>query len=147
MHKNFSLKFHWYDLIVIVTSIVIAIGFIVGILGFNNSLNSKHRYVNIYHNNVLLEDYKYDLNKLDENIIITLSKDDYPDLLGDFKIEISKSKGVRVYDSEDYTVNCPNHDCKKLGWVNMYNFPIVCIPNDVRIEITGSNSSGDATLG
>lgn len=77
---------------------------------------------------------RVNLDTLEEDRIITLKKDYYPSLLGDFSIELSKNKGVRVHD-----VTCPNHTCINQGWVNICNLPIICIPNDVRIKIVSDN--------
>lgn len=84
MNKNFTLKFKIHDIFVIVTSLLLAIGFLVGILLYNQSFNSKdHRYVNIYHQNQRLDKYTIDLNTLEETQTITLKKEDYPRLIND----------------------------------------------------------------
>ena len=75
--------------------------------------------------------------------LISEFKEKYPDLLGDFYIDINKDKGIRVHD-----VTCPNLTCEKQGWVNIANLPIVCIPNDVRVVINSTDDSeGNETLG
>ena len=140
MNKNFTLKFKIHDIFVIAIILLLAIGFLVGILLYNQSFNSKdHRYVNIYHQNQRLDKYTIDLNTLEETQIITLKKEDYPRLINDFVIELDKNKGVRVKE-----VECYDNTCFKQGWVNMTNLPIVCIPNDVRIVISATlQNSGD----
>ena len=126
-----------------VISTLISSCLLLGILIYNKS-SSSHRYVQISHNNIIIKELTTDLNSLQEDKYITLKQDDYPSLLGDFVIELSKSKGARVYES-----HCPNHDCQRYGWINVVNLPIVCIPNQIRIEIVSSSSSegGDIVIG
>jgi hypothetical protein len=146
MNKNFALKFKIADIFVIIFSFILSIAIMLGGFILNNSFSDK-RIVHIYHQNVLLENYLIDLNTLDTSLIVTLKKDEFPSLSGDFKIEMNKEKGVRVYRDDHYRVDCENHDCEKMGWVNMFNFPLVCLPNDVIVVIKGSNQNGDITLG
>lgn len=143
MNNNFSLKFKKWDILVIVIALVISSSLLVGILSVKKA-NSKHRFVQIAHKNVVIEELTTSLDDLQENKTITLKKEDYPSLLGDFVIELSKSKGVRAYE-----VECPNHTCTKQGWINVPNLPIICIPNQMRIEIVSTNSSegGDFVIG
>lgn len=146
MHKNFSLKFKIADIFVVSISLIITIIFIIGgyIINYNSNVSKT---IHIYHNNKLIDDYLINLNSLSQSMIITLKKSDYPKLSNDFKIELDKEKGVRIYRDENYRVSCPNHDCEKMGWINIYNFPLACVPNDVVVIIKGSNNNGDATLG
>ena len=126
-----------------VISTLISSCLLLGIL-ISNKSSSSHRYVQIAHKNIVIKELTTDLNSLQEDKYITLKQDDYPSLLGDFVIELSKSKGVRAYQ-----VRCPNHTCTKQGWINAVNLPIVCIPNQIRIEIVSSSSSegGDIVIG
>ena len=122
-----------------VVSTLISSCLLLGIL-ISNKSSSSHRYVQIAHKNIIIEELTTDLNSLQEDKYITLKQDDYPSLLGDFVIELSKSKGVRAYQ-----VRCPNHTCTKQGWINVVNLPIVCIPNQIRIEIVSSSSSAEVS--
>lgn len=143
MNSNFPLKFKKFDIIIIAISIISAIAFIISIFAINGSFNSNHRYVNIYHQNQKLDQYTIDLNTLIENKTITLSKEEYPKLIDDFIIELDPKKGVRVKE-----VDCYDYTCLNQGWVNIINLPIVCIPNDVRIELTANlKNSGDDVIG
>jgi hypothetical protein len=141
MSKNFSLKFKIADIFVIVFSLLVSCGLMIGIFAKNNSFKSSKRIVEIYQNNVLLSQYKIDLNSLDERMTIVLAKDDYPTLLDDFTIELDPKKGIHVTN-----ITCYDHTCEKQGWINIANAPIVCIPNNVQIRIT-SASGGDFTIG
>ena len=126
-----------------VISTLISSCLLLGIL-ISNKSSSSHRYVQIAHKNIIIEELTTDLNSLQEDKYITLKQDDYPFLLGDFVIELSISKGVRVYEA-----HCPNHDCKKYGWIKLPNSSIVCLPNQIRISIVSSSSSegGDIVIG
>ena len=137
MNKNFSLKFKKSDIFVIAISILIAISLIVGILLVNKPKEKGGRYVNIYHQNQRLDQYNVDLDTLSKDIEIVLKKEEYPRLLNDFTIQLSKEKGIRVVN-----ITCYDSTCEKQGWVNIPNLPIVCIPNDVRVEISTNNQEG-----
>lgn len=143
MNNNFSLKFKKWDIIIIVITLIISSCLLGGIL-LSKKVSSNHRYVEIAYKNVILDGLTTDLNELQKTKIIILKKEDYPSLLGDFEIELDKNKGVRAKE-----VTCPNHTCTKQGWINIPHLPIVCIPNDVRIEIVSSSSSegGDIVIG
>lgn len=140
MNNKFSLKFKKWDLLIVIISSIVSLTLLFSILIYNISLRKEERFVAIYHKNQLIKE-KIDLNLLEESKTITLKEVDYPDLLGDFVIEISPKKGVRAYE-----VTCPNHTCTKQGWVNIPNLSIICIPNKVRIELTSTSSEGDIFL-
>lgn len=57
--------------------------------------------------------------------------------LGPVTIEIKDSK-VRVEKETS-----PNHLCSIQGWVSESNRPIVCLPNNIVVEIKSSNSFDD----
>lgn len=62
-----------------------------------------------------------------------INEDNYYELKGEygiFHIEVKDSK-CRAID-----VECPNHNCVQVGWISANNpLPIVCIPNNIVIEI------------
>ena len=143
LNNNFSLQFKKSDLIVILSSVLIAIGLIIGILTVNGGLSSNCKYINIYHRNQRISDYSYDIKTLTEPTTIVLTKEKYPHLIADFTIEVNPNKGVRVKE-----VDCYDNTCINQGWVNIINLPIVCTPNDVRIVLTNTlKSSGDDVIG
>ena len=38
-----------------------------------------------------------------------------------------------------FNVDCPNHDCEQMGWINKDSlFPIVCLPNEIIIYSSAS---------
>ncbi len=141
MRKNYSLKFRIADIFVIAGSLIAAVGLMIAVLLTNNPFSSR-KYVSVYHQNALLEEYRYSMSDLSETITIVLKKEDYPRLLGDFTIYVSPSKGIKVEG-----ITCPNHDCEKQGWINIANLPIVCIPNDVRVVIESEKGDGDEIIG
>ena len=61
-----------------------------------------------------------------------ISKDATYDLQGDYgwmHIEV-KDEAYHVYD-----VECPNHDCEHMGWVEKGSTKtILCVPNDIFIK-------------
>lgn len=141
MRKNYSLKFRIADIFVIAGSLIAAVGLMIAVLLTNNPFSSR-KYVSVYHQNALLEEYRYSMSDLSETITIVLKKEDYPRLLGDFTIYVSPNKGIKVEG-----ITCPNHDCEKQGWINIANLPVVCIPNDVRVVIESEKSDGDEIIG
>ena len=135
MHNNFSLKFKKIDIVFIVVSLILSVAFLFIVLEINNSQEGK-RYLNVYHQNERIEELHINIDET-ENTIFTLSKEKYPHLLNDFYIEINSEKGIRALD-----IDCPDKDCEKMGWVNIPNLEIICIPNDVRMYISVDSSSG-----
>lgn len=57
--------------------------------------------------------------------------------LGDVQVEV-KDKKVRVEKE-----NSPNHLCSIQGWVEDANRPIVCLPNNIVVQIETSGESDD----
>ena len=43
---------------------------------------------------------------------------------------------ISVFDA-----SCPDHVCVKTGWISDGAIPIVCLPNELVIKITGSDSN------
>ena len=60
-----------------------------------------------------------------------------PILNNKMQVEI-KSGRARVLDSD-----CPHHICKNMGWIKYNGETIVCVPNQVLIEI---KSKGPAII-
>ncbi|MDD6302584.1 MAG: NusG domain II-containing protein [Bacillales bacterium] len=139
MHKGFSLKFKVFDIFVIVFTLLASTGIILGVMLKNKG---NERIVRIYHQNALIENCQVDLNTLTQDMEIVLKKEDYPKLIADFTIQISPKKGIRVHNIE-----CYDHTCENMGWINIPNLDIICIPNDVRVVIESSKGSGDTIIG
>lgn len=149
MKNNFAIIFKKIDIFVILIAIIlISLSFIATNNIYKNSFDGNNK-VEIYYQGKLLTDYNISFNKLnkyqkdeDGNTIIVLKKEEYTNLLGDFKILINKDKGVCVKD-----VTCPNHICERQGWVKKVGFPIVCLPNGVYVVINSSSADIDIGIG
>lgn len=55
--------------------------------------------------------------------------------LGNVKVEV-KAEKVRVEKE-----NSPYHLCSIQGWVSQSSYPIVCLPNDVVVQIEATNDA------
>ena len=143
MKSNFSLKFKFFDGLILFFSIILIIITIISTnIIFISNKNSNNKVIQIYYQGTLLEDKQIDYNSVSDTLEITLSKDQYSDLLGDITILIDKEKGVCVKD-----VTCPNKICKNQGWVKSVGYPIVCLPNGVYIIINSKTVDQDNILG
>ncbi|MBR2578181.1 MAG: NusG domain II-containing protein [Erysipelotrichaceae bacterium] len=64
---------------------------------------------------------------------VPLDEDGYYSLEGKegiFNLEV-KDGSYRATD-----VECPNHDCEEVGWVNADSYrPIICLPNGIAVEL------------
>ena len=130
MKENFSLKFKFKDLIGIALAVILIVGSLIYVnLSTSNNLSKKT--VEIYYQQQRLDSLTVNLDDLTETKTIILTKEEYPDLLGDFKILIDKEKGICVQD-----ITCLNHLCEKQGWVSRTNYPVTCLPNGVFVMIT-----------
>jgi len=136
MKRNFSLKFNLFDIFVSIFVVVILVASIIYTnIFYAGTIKSDDVSVEIHLNNKIVYETKIDdLN--DDVTTITLSKDEYPTLLGDIKIIIDKEKGICVDE-----VTCPNHICEKQGWVNNVGIPITCVPNHVFVILTKEDMS------
>ena len=45
------------------------------------------------------------------------------------------------------SANCPDQVCVRQGWISDSSVPVVCLPHQVVIEITGGESHADAAAG
>ncbi|MCI5744987.1 MAG: NusG domain II-containing protein [Erysipelotrichaceae bacterium] len=140
MKSNFSTKFNFFDLIVVIISVVVISLAIVGV-NISTVKNKDSSYkVQIRHQNKIIKEISMDDVK--DQMEIILLKDDYPNLKGEVHILIDCEKGI-CYQN----VTCPNHTCEKMGWINIPNFPIVCVPNDLTTTIITSSKTPDNVLG
>lgn len=67
-----------------------------------------------------------EIDQIDLNIDKTYTyKGDY----GSFSIEVKDHKYHAVH------VDCPNHDCEKVGWVEKgSSVSIICVPNNIYVQ-------------
>lgn len=87
--------------------------------------SSQTRTVLVYQKDKLLEQAGLEKDK-----IITI-------LYGRMQLEVRRGR-VRVLNSD-----CPHHICKNMGWIKYNGETIVCVPNQVLIEI---KSKGPAII-
>ena len=139
MKNNFSLKFKIFDIFVLVfvTVCIVATIITTNIVFAKNKDNANS--VQIYYQNNMVEEIL--LDDINEHLDFVLSKEKYNGLRGDMTISIDKEKGVCISE-----VNCPNHLCEKMGWVNEVGVPVVCLPNNVYVIIASSSIDQDITL-
>ena len=106
------------DLIVIVVLLIIS-G--IGIFGYQ-MMNGDNETVAIYYQKELVQEL--DIN---ENQVYTLEGE-----YGSFSLEIKDGQYRAI------NVECPNHNCEKVGWVKKGSSKqIVCSPNDIYIQQIG----------
>ena len=144
MKRNYSLKFTVFDGIVggILLILIIICIVTTNILYSNNS--KGERIVEMYLNGELLEEKSVSLTRLNEEITMVISKDEYPDssLIDDIIVEINPEKGVRIKK-----VDCPNNVCINQGWVNKVGYSIACLPNGFIIIIKSLGIDEPIVLG
>lgn len=139
MKNNFSLKFKIFDIFVLVfvTVCIVATIITTNIVFAKDKDNANS--VQIYYQNNMVEEIL--LDDINEHLDFVLTKEKYNGLRGDMTISIDKEKGVCISE-----VNCPNHLCEKMGWVNEVGVPVVCLPNNVYVIIASSSIDQDITL-
>ena len=139
MKNNFSLKFKIFDIFVLVfvTVCIVATIITTNIVFAKDKDNANS--VQIYYQNNMVEEIL--LDDINEHLDFVLTKEKYNGLRGDMTVSIDKEKGVCISE-----VNCPNHLCEKMGWVNEAGVPVVCLPNNVYVIITSSSIDQDITL-
>lgn len=136
MNNNFSLKFKKMDIIVIIVSLIAIVSVFLGVYLYNKNQEGD-RYLNVYHQNEKIQELYINIDEIGQTQKFVLKKEKYPHLLNDFYIEVDNEKGIRTID-----IDCPDKDCEKMGWVNLPNLEIICVPNDVRMYISVNSSSG-----
>ena len=100
--------------------IVIGIILVIGAVGYfvMGMLQGESNSVDIYYKNEVVKTVNLDVN--DTYTI----KGSY----GSFSLEVLDGKYHAV------NVECPNHDCEKVGWVTIGSSKqIVCVPNEIYI--------------
>ena len=139
MKNNFTLKFKIFDIFVLtfVTICIVATIITTNIVFAKGKIDEGK--VQIYYQNQLVQEIK--MSDIDDNVEYVLEKEKYDGLRGDMTICIDKEKGICIDE-----VDCPNHLCEKMGWVNSIGIPVVCLPNNVYVIITSSSVNQDITL-
>ena len=139
MKNNFSLKFKIFDIFVLVLVTICIVATIITTNIVFAKGKDKASSIQIYYQNKMVEEII--LEDIDEHLDFVLTKEKYDGLRGDMTISIDKEKGVCISE-----VNCPNHLCEKMGWVNEVGVPVVCLPNNVYVIIASTSIDQDITL-
>lgn len=106
-------------IVIVVLCLLLGIGYFV----FNH-FQTKEDIIEVYYNQKLIKEI--DINK---NHLYKFEGD-----YGCFYLEV-KNQQYRAID-----VECPNHNCEKVGWVKKgSSIPIVCVPNDIYVIQKGQN--------
>ncbi|MFQ9924388.1 MAG: NusG domain II-containing protein [Beduini sp.] len=112
------------DLKFIVALLLISVVLFIGYQWFIHGRADQIEKAFVYHNNELVMEFK-----IDEDATYELTGD-----YGKMHIEVKDGK-YRVYE-----VECPNHDCERVGWVAKGSTTtILCVPNDVFIRQDAKN--------
>ncbi len=106
-----------FDFILTGLILFLSVFFIVGAVQSRLRQNSQTKTALIYQGKVLLE--QTDLNK--DRVIDILG--------GKMRIQILKGR-LRIEHSD-----CPQHLCMNMGWIQYGGQTIVCVPNQVLVEI------------
>lgn len=140
MKNNFSLKFKIFDVFIIAFSVVcIVIGIIYSSISFAKKFDDDCIVKICHGNDVLME---VNMEDVDGEMEIVLTKEEYPFLLGDFTVLINDTYGVCVTN-----ITCPNHACEKMGWIDSLNFPVTCLPNNMFVRIESKDVDVDIPMG
>ena len=129
MDRKLNFSFRIGDFISICMVVGLAIIIFLGYFISNEPVENAK--VQIYQNNVLLQEYS--LNSTEE--IIYIVEGEY------FNKIVIKDGKVYIEDA-----NCPGTDCVHSGSISSPGRSLVCLPNKVEIRITG-DSSADIVVG
>lgn len=109
-------------IIVFILLVICGIGYL-----FYSMMNEEKDYAIVYHNNK-----EVDRIDLSINDIYTYEGD-----YGSFSIEVKDFQYHAVH------VECPNHDCEKVGWVKKDSpISIICVPNMITVQQENINIDG-----
>ena len=105
------------EIYILIGIIVVALAMAIFVY-FKKTPNQDEPRATVYHDNDII-------------LVFNVNEDAIYDLVGNYgELHIEVKDGqYRVFD-----VDCPNHDCEKVGWVIMgSSVPIVCLPNHIMI--------------
>ena len=135
MSRKFELKFNLFDVIIGVVSVVLALSLLlVNSFVFSNRVSLDDKVAFIYVESIKEKEVYFKDLKDDEVVTITLSKEDYPSLIDDMVILVSREEGIKVEEEKS-----PQKICSKQGWVKRVDVPVVCLPNSVYVIIMDIN--------
>lgn len=135
MSRKFELKFNLFDVVIGVVSVVLALSLLlVNSFVFSNKVSLDDKVAFIYVESIKEKEVYFKDLKDDEVVSITLLKKDYPSLIDDMVILVSREEGIKVEEEKS-----PQKICSKQGWVKRVDVPVVCLPNSVYVIIMDIN--------
>ena len=135
MSRKFELKFNLFDVVIGVVSVVLALSLLlVNSFVFSNKVSLDDKVAFIYVDSIKEKEVYFKDLKDDEVVSITLLKEDYPSLIDDMVILVSREEGIKVEEEKS-----PQKICSKQGWVKRVDVPVVCLPNSVYVIIMDIN--------
>lgn len=135
MSRKFELKFNLFDVVIGIVSVVLALSLLlVNSFVFSNKVSLDDKVAFIYVESIKEKEVYFKDLKDDEVVSITLLKEDYPSLIDDMVILVSREEGIKVEEEKS-----PQKICSKQGWVKRVDVPVVCLPNSVYVIIMDIN--------
>lgn len=135
MSRKFELKFNLFDVVIGIVSVVLALSLLlVNSFVFSNKVSLDDKVAFIYVESIKEKEVYFKDLKDDEVVSITLLKEDYPSLIDDMVILVSREEGIKVEEEKS-----PQKICSKQGWVSRVDVPVVCLPNSVYVIISDIN--------
>ena len=135
MSRKFELKFNLFDVVIGIVSVVLALSLLlVNSFVFSNKVSIDDKVAFIYVESIKEKEVYFKDLKDDEVVSITLLKEDYPSLIDDMVILVSREEGIKVEEEKS-----PQKICSKQGWVKRVDVPVVCLPNSVYVIIMDIN--------
>lgn len=101
-------------IVILILLVILGVGYFI-----YSSFQGEKEYATVYYQNKEIDQIDLSIDK------IYTYKGDY----GSFSIEVVDHKYHAV------NVECPNHDCEKVGWVEKgSNVSIICVPNNIYVQ-------------
>ncbi|MEG0276927.1 MAG: NusG domain II-containing protein [Coprobacillus sp.] len=105
-------------IVIVILCVILGVGYFV-----YDMFQGKKEIVNVYYKNEMI-----DTVDIAKNETYT-----YKGSYGKFSLEVKDKKYHAV------NVECPNHDCEKVGWVKEgSSLSIVCVPNEIYVIQEGA---------
>lgn len=120
---------------IIIFSLIGIVVLSVVVIAVRGNQPQKNKTARIYQNGELLREIN--LNIITEPIEFDIIGDN-----GHVNTVRAEQGRIRMLHAE-----CPDNICVNQGWIDNGVIPIVCLPNKVTIEITGTNSDVDGQTG
>lgn len=126
MNRNFK---------ILLTVLALLVLGAVGLLLWQKHHTEDHPVAHIYQNGVLLREIPLDRVIQPEQLVVEGTDGAYNTIL----IEPGR---IRISDA-----SCPDQLCVHQGWISHRSVPLVCLPNQVVIQIQGGGDGVDTVTG